>query len=101
MGLGRNAVSTTSMEISGGIQVLGDSNLTIFNPLTLVPANSPINVTSYQLRIRPRKGEAEYNVPGDYWVADDLNVTCNGLAVFNGTNPETGAESTAGSCYVN
>ena len=101
MGLGRNTVSTTSMEISGGIQVLGDSNLTIFNPLTLVPANSPINVTSSQLRIRPRKGEAEYNVPEDYWVADDLNVTCNGLAVFNVTNPETGAESTTGSCYVN
>ena len=101
MKLGRNGVSTTSMEISGGIQVLGDSNLTIFNPLTLVPANSPIEVTSSQLRIRPRKGEAEYNVIEDYWVADDLNVTCNGLAVFNVTNPETDAESTTGSCHVN
>ena len=96
-----SGISNTSMEISGGIRVSGDSNLTIMNPLTLVPANSPINVTSSQLRIRPRRGEAEYNVPEDYWVADDLNVTCNGLAVFNVTNPETGAESTTGGCYVN
>ena len=96
-----SGLSNTSMEISGGIQVLGDSNLTIINPLTLVPANSPIEVTSSQLRIRPRRGEAEYNVTEDYWVADDLTVTCNGLAVLNVTNPETGAESTTGSCYVN
>lgn len=103
LGAVSGAATLPSMQItgSGGIELFGDSNLAIYNPL-IIAKTAPISVTSSQLRIRPRQGTGGSEDAGDYWAATDLTaVTCTGLAVLNVTNPVTQAETTTGDCSEN
>ena len=103
LGAVSGAATLPSMQItgSGGIELFGDSNLVIYNPL-IIAKTAPISVTSSQLRIRPRQGAGDSDDAGDYWAATDLTaVTCVGLAVMNVTNPVTQVETTTGGCNGN